>query len=638
MNFIIYFYLFWLIYFFSIRIYLLVSSNLLNNSLALLFKAFYIGLRFDVVICSYVLAPLIIILPLFEKKFIKEVIIKKIIFYYFIFTGFILFYFSITEIFFFKEFGQRYNHLAVEYLIYPREVFTNIFQYYPVISVTIGIIIVYFFISKLFKKFVYSTTFFSFNFLKRTILWIILLCIIFIGMRNSFDHRPINIVLSYFSKNQLLNEVSLNGFFSFCYALIDRLKNVVEYKKNYFSIDDKEARMIVRNKIAENKNIEFINDEEIIRIENKGGEKKYYNVVIIIEESLGAEFTGILGTEENKKYDLTPNIDKIAEKSILFTRAYSTGTRTARAIEGVISSFPPIPGESTIKRSKTVNNFFTIGRVLKAEGYSTHFIYGGQAMFDNMRGFFNSNGFDNIIEEKDFDKYIFKTTWGVSDEDLFNKSLEIFEKQQTQFLAVLLTSSNHMPFTFPEGRIKKLDTNIKDYDRLNAIKYSDYALGEFIKKAEKTKYFNNTIFVILGDHSTRVFGENIIPIKKYHIPLLFYAPEILKNFPKKIDTIISQIDILPSILSILNIPYKSIAFGRNIFSVDKDDGFALLHYDKLIGLLYKEKLCVFYPDKTFKIININNTDNFINLQYEKICAAYFQYADFLYNNSKYKIH
>ncbi len=643
------FYFVWILLFFFVRVYLLAYSNLLNIPAGLIINALYIGMRFDIVICSYSLAPIILILPLLEKEFIKEIYCRKIVYYYFAITSLIIFYFTALEIFYFKEYGQRYNHLAIEYLKYPREVFNNIYEYYPIISITFILIALYLPINIIFRKIVYSSAFFRLKFAKRLFIWFCFLFILFIGCRNSFGHRPINIALSYFSRYQLLNEISLNGFFSFGYALVDKLKNEVDYKKKYASINNEESEKIVRNILSHEKNIGFDSKTGILRAVNTKGKSNKYNVVIIMEESLGAEFTGILGTEKYKKYNLTPNLDELAKHSILFTNAYSTGTRTARGIEGIVGSFPPIPGESSIKRSKSINNFFTIGKALKSQGYATHFIYGGQAMFDNMRGFFNSNDFDNIIEEKDFKNPVYKTTWGVSDEDLFEKANDIFSRQTSPFLAVLITTSNHMPFTFPENRITKVSKDIEDNERLNAIKYADFALGKFIKKAEKSKYFNNTLFVIAADHGTRIFGESVIPVKKFHIPVLIFAPEKLKITPRKIDTITSQIDIAPTILGILDIPYQSIFFGRNILNIKSNDGFALLQYDNLLGLLKENVLTVLYPDKSYKIFSKENfNDNFTddtiekksilnNIQFEKICISYFQYADFVYKSGKTKI-
>jgi phosphoglycerol transferase MdoB-like AlkP superfamily enzyme len=348
-----------------------------------------------------------------------------------------------------------------------------------------------------------------------------------------------------------------------------------------------------------------------------------------------------VGFLRKKYHNLTPNIDRIAEQGIICENAFSNGTRTSRGIEGVISSFPPIPGESTIKRSKSQNNFFTLPKILKSKGYTNWFIYGGQAMFDNMRGFFNSNGTDNIIEEKDFTDPVFKTSWGVSDEDLFNKADEIFSKQSTPFFSLLLTTSNHMPFTFPENRVEKITENISEKDRLNAVKYTDYALGMFFEKVKKRPYFKNTLFVIVADHGTRVFGENVIPTNKFHIPVIFYGPEILKEYPKKIKTVVGQIDIAPTILNILGTNYTSTFFGRNIFDIPENEGFALVQYGKLLGMITNDSLTVLYPDKKIKKLKnnyIKHIQDFTEIkETESIISDYFSLAWNYYINEKYTI-
>ncbi|MDD3149326.1 MAG: LTA synthase family protein [Candidatus Gastranaerophilales bacterium] len=630
-------YLFWIFYFFLIRIYLIIDNQLFNIKLSTILKGFLIGIRYDIVVIGYFLGLIVVLFPLLDKHIISEKICKKIVIIYNSILTFIFVFFSIIEIYFFKEFGQRFNHKSVEYLIYPKEVLGNIWAYYPIIRIFIIAVILTFFISKLLNRFIQPSEYFKIGFIKKSSLWFIILVLMFIGCRSSFDHRPINISLAYFSNSQLLNEISNNGFFTFIYAVYDKIKNEVDFEKKYIYTNEIEAVKTIKKLLDNNKN-EFVDTNNITRKITNSTEEKKYNVVIILEESLGAEYVGYL----SKKYhNLTPNIDKIAEQGIICENAFSNGTRTSRGIEGVISSFPPIPGESTIKRSKSQNNFFTLSRVLKSKGYTNWFIYGGQAMFDNMRGFFNSNGVNNIVEEKDFISPIFESTWGVSDEDLFNKADEIFSQQTQPFFSLLLTTSNHMPFTFPENRIKKIIEDIPERDRLNAIKYTDYAIGEFLKKIKNRPYFKNTLFVIVADHGTRVFGKNIIPINKFHIPVIFYGPEILKNYPKKIKTVVGQIDIAPTILNILGINYTSTFFGRNIFKIPENEGFALVQYGELLGMITLDSLTVLYPGKKIKKVKNDYIKKYQlspkNLNTKTIISDYFSLAWHYYINEKYII-
>ena len=222
------------------------------------------------------------------------------------------------------------------------------------------------------------------------------------------------------------------------------------------------------------------------------------NLVIILEESLGAEYVGCLGG-----LPLTPNIDRLSKEGLLFTNLYSTGTRTVRGIEAVISGFPPTPGESAVKLGLSQSNFFTIAELLSRSGYATEFIYGGRKSFDNMSAFFLGNGIHKIYDRKCFDKTIFEATWGVADEDVFKKAHEVFKTHGTNpFFSLILTTSNHSPFDFPDGRIELCEKPKETH--LNAVKYADYALEEFFEAAKKEPYYKNTLFLIIADHSTRL--------------------------------------------------------------------------------------------------------------------------------------
>src|ERR1043166_935131 len=237
------------------------------------------------------------------------------------------------------------------------------------------------------------------------------------------------------------------------------------------------------------------------------------NVVIFLEESLGSEFWGCLGRAQT----LTPEMDKLAkEEGLLFTDIYACGNRTVRGMEGVLSSFPPLPGDSIVKRDLS-DNVETIARVLKRDGYATAFLYGGRGIFDGMRSYALRNGYDRFIERKHFDHPTFTTVWGVCDEDLFTHSAEEFRSlaQAGQpFFATILSVSNHKPYTYPKGKIPEDPDQRR---RENAVKYSDYALGEFFRLARNERFWTNTIFAVVADHGARVYGQQSIPIHSYEI-------------------------------------------------------------------------------------------------------------------------
>jgi phosphoglycerol transferase MdoB-like AlkP superfamily enzyme len=319
------------------------------------------------------------------------------------------------------------------------------------------------------------------------------------------------------------------------------------------------------------------------------------NFVIVLEESFGANFTGVLGHHPD---NITPAFDRLAQEGLLFTRFYATGSRTVRALEAILCSFPPIPGVSILKRSQS-DHVFTIADVAKAQGYETLFVYGGRGIFDGMRPFMNANGFNRFVEQKDFKNPVFTTAWGVSDEDIFHKGLEEFDQLHAQgkpFLSVILTVSNHKPYVYPAGRID-LDPN--ERRRENAVKYADWALGNFFESARSHAFFKNTVFAVIGDHGARVYGADFIPIRSYEVPLLIYAPFLVK--PGRMDTLACSMDVAPTLLGLTHWTFNSTFFGRDLFDVPKDRGYALMQHDRDVGFLRGDRLAVYRPDKSANI-------------------------------------
>lgn len=297
------------------------------------------------------------------------------------------------------------------------------------------------------------------------------------------------------------------------------------------------------------------------------------NLVIILQESLGATFVESLGG-----VPVTPNLEKLKEEGIWFEQLYATGTRSVRGIEAVITGFQPTPADSTVKLSKSQKNFFTIAALLAKQGYSTEFIYGGESHFDNMRGFFTGNGFKHIVEQKDYKNPVFVGSWGASDEDLLNKTHEqLLQHHQNgkPFFTLAFSSSNHAPFEFPEGRIE-LYEQPKATDN-NAVKYADYAIGEFIKKAKNSPYWKDTVFLIVADHDIRVRGDTLVPIERFHIPGLILGADIK---PQRLTSVTSQIDLPVTVLSLMGISAQHPMTGRDLSSEAADtEGRAMMQYN-----------------------------------------------------------
>src|SRR5438552_8284504 len=259
-----------------------------------------------------------------------------------------------------------------------------------------------------------------------------------------------------------------------------------------------------------------------------------------------------------------------AEEGLLFSNIYASGNRTVRGFEGVLSSFPPLPGDSIVKRDRSAN-VETVARVLKRDGYQTVFLYGGRGIFDGMRSFALHNGYDRFVEQKHFEHPTFTTIWGVCDEELFQRALEEFRSLSTAgkpFCATILSVSNHKPFTYPPGRIPE---DPAQRLRNHAVKYSDYALGQFFRAAKKEPFYTNTIFVVVADHGARVYGSQSIPIHSYEIPLLIVSPAVIKT-PGQLGQLGCSLDVAPTVLGLLGRPYQTLFLGRDLLRSPPPDG------------------------------------------------------------------
>jgi phosphoglycerol transferase MdoB-like AlkP superfamily enzyme len=235
-------------------------------------------------------------------------------------------------------------------------------------------------------------------------------------------------------------------------------------------------------------------------------------------------------------------------------------------MEGVLSSFPSLPGDSIVKRDRS-DNVETLARVLKRDGYSTVFLYGGRGIFDGMRSYAVRNGYERFIEQKHFADPTFTTAWGVCDEDLFARCIEEFRALNNDgepFFGTVLSVSNHRPYTYPKGRIPE------DPDkqwRTHAVKYSDYSLGQFFKAAKKEAFWTNTIFAVIADHGARVYGKQSIPIHSYEIPLLIAGPAVI-NEPRRIGQLGCSLDVGPTLLGLIGRPYETMFFGRDLLKMN----------------------------------------------------------------------
>lgn len=534
----------------------------------------------------------------------------------FLYIGSILLFNVVGEYLFWDEFGVRYNFIAVDYLIYTNEVIGNILESYPVVPLFTVLIFIsggvtyllvrntkrYFndYLSFKYKLFV-SVAFFA----------LVTLSCIVLKFNTKFQN----------SENVYANELQSNGVFKFYTAFMN---SKLEYIDFYVTLSKEEAIDII------NKEYQSVGIENLQVIKDSLPEIRK-NIVLITIESMSASFMEHFGNTEH----ITPNLDMLFEESLTFNNLYATGNRTVRGLESVTLSRPPGAGESIVKQPNN-SDLFSTGKILKEKGYTVQYLYGGDSYFDNMGTFFGGNGYE-IIDKNKFEKdeITFSNIWGVCDEDMFNKALKIFNmnaQSAKPFFGHIMTVSNHRPFTYPEGKID-IPTDAKS--RNGGVKYTDYAIGKFIEDAKQQPWFSNTVFVILADHCASSAGRSEIPLEKYHIPALIYAPGFIE--PQQIKSLASQIDIMPTLFSLLNFSYSSHFYGKDILSKDYKSRAFVATYQNL-GYWEDSIFTVLSPVRKVEQFRIQTKGNhkFDQIQVNKLDSIQVKKAVANYQISSYR--
>jgi len=552
------------------------------NELAM---SFLIGSAYDLITTPFVLAPLILFLALMPNRVARWHLPRLLISIGIPIAVFLLLFTAVAEWIFWDEFGGRFNFIAVDYLVYTHEVIGNIWQSYPVGKILIALAVVSLLISWPLIRLSWAASALPLSWVGRLagiLLAVALPVALFYGVsstdKNRFPTDP-------------LNELAGNGLYEFASAARN---NEMDYMRLYASLPDKEAFSLVREKQSQtsddwrSSNIE----DRQYTVHAKGAEK-YLNVVLISTESLGAEFIGAWGDPRG----LTPRIDQLAKESLTFGKVYATGNRTVRGLEALTLAIPPTPGQSIVKRPNNAN-LFSLGDILTRKGYDTAYIYGGYGYFDNMEAFFSGNNY-RVVDRMSIpkEKIHYENIWGVADEDLFELVISDIDASLAKsggkkpIFAHVMTTSNHRPYTYPEGRIDIPSGT----GREGAVKYTDWAIGHFIDEARKKPWFKDTLFVITADHGASARGTGDIPIEKYQIPVLFYSPAHIK--PEHVERLMSQIDITPTLLGQLNFSYDSKFFGQDIFRQKPGEERAFVANYQSLGYMRDGRLVMLYPKR-----------------------------------------
>ncbi|MDD6135243.1 MAG: sulfatase-like hydrolase/transferase [Selenomonadaceae bacterium] len=498
---------------------------------------------------------------------------------------------GVTLFFYFQEFHTCFNFIAVDYLIYSSEMLGTIQESFPLGIIVPVMLVITFGITWLqlhrrdftpqlrdWRQFVTASVV------------ILLLPVMAVVLPQSAWRLQV-------AADKINQELAGNGPYEFVRAYFT---NELDYDSFYA----KEANTTalcqrLRSEVKGNNEILQGDDGVTRRVENQNeltGRKP--NVVLITVESFSADYAGFLGFPNS----LTPNLDEVAQKSLSFTRLYATGTRTVRGLEALSLSVPPTPGQSIVRRQDN-SNMEGLGDAFRQNGYQIDFIYGGYGYFDNMNDFFAGNGYTvkdrNVIPEEEIHD---ETVWGVPDEILFDqvvKSLDEHQAKGEPAFEMVLTTSNHRPFKFPKGRI-----DAPQGVRSSVVRYTDWAIKDFLDKAAKKPWFDNTVFVIVADHQALAAGKADLPVNRYHIPCLIYAPKLIKA--GQCNRLMSQIDVGPTLLGLLGMSYTSRFFGHDVFNVPESADRAFISTYQLLGLVKDDQLTILSPNQGVKSYRIND--------------------------------
>ncbi|MEP7144399.1 MAG: sulfatase-like hydrolase/transferase [Ferruginibacter sp.] len=594
---------------FLVRLILLLwSIGKANLTLLAVIRIFSEGLLFDTGVASFFVAPYSIYLLILPAKWNNSIINKIITYAAFSIAVLMMMFSFFAEFTFWDEFECRFNFIAVDYLVYTYEVINNIKESYPLPLLISGmlamtLLVVWIFNSRRIFSATFNGTIKFINRLMISGIIILIACLYAIKINSS---------LAETSTNHYQNELAKAGI----YAFFSELKsNELDYEFFYKLIDNDEAFTIVRDQLKDSGTV-FTRDSLSIRRNIAGtGEMTKPNVIMITIESLSSDFMAHFGNKQR----LTPVLDSLVDKGILFTNMYATGTRTVRGMEALTLAIPPTPGNSIVRRAKN-ENLATTGQIFQQQGYVTGFFYGGDGYFDNMNQYFGNNGYTvtdrgrNILETDHFkaahniipDSLVhFENAWGICDEDLYSaveRDADAKFKEGKLFYDFVMTTSNHRPYTYPPGKIDIPPST----GREGAVKYTDYAIGQFLNKVKDKPWFKNTLLIFVADHCANSAGKNEINIEKYHIPAIIYNAK--NNTAITINKTCSQIDLYPTLFTILNWSYTSNLYGRNILSGNYEPRIILGTYQKL-AYIKNDSLVILSPQQKIETYLYNRKTN-----------------------------
>jgi phosphoglycerol transferase MdoB-like AlkP superfamily enzyme len=576
-----------------LRVALLVyNREMIGDTPASVFiEAMGNGLRFDLRLTAYLLVPLL--LALFSARVMAA---RGFFRFWLTVVASITLFLGLMEMDFYREFHQRLNGLVFQYVKEdPQTVLSMLWYGFPVVRYLLAWALVTWLLSLVFKGIDRLTrprrepnVSTASNgavapWYARIGVFVVCLLIAVVAIRGTLRQGPpLRWGDAYTTESNFANTLGLNGTLT----LISAAKaNMSDHRDNAWkaTLPQEQAQQIVRDMLLTRYDKLVDGDIAAVRrdftppVENTLPIK---NVVVILMESFAGHSVGALGDEAN----ITPYFDKLSREGLLFDHFFSNGTHTHQGMFATMACFPNLPAfEYLMRMPEGAHKLSGLPQLMSARNYDDVYVYNGNFAWDNQSGFFSNQGMTNFVGREDFVNPVFSDpTWGVSDQDMFDRGAQELKTRGESgkpFYALLQSLSNHTPYALPTNLPVERVTGQGTLDEhLTAMRYSDWALGQFFEKARKEPYFKETMFVVVGDHG---FGNRQqiteMDLGRFNVPLLIIAPGVQEKFGQRSSIVGTQIDVVPTIMGRLGGETRHQCWGRDLLNLPEGDtGFGVI--------------------------------------------------------------
>jgi phosphoglycerol transferase MdoB-like AlkP superfamily enzyme len=528
-----------------------------NAPISEVFYTFVSALKLDISIISSTI--LIAWLLLLLHSIFKRSFFLKLTHFYTFIIGFIYLFISSIELGIYNEWEEKPGFEILTYLSHPMEAFHSApFNQFLILLIIFVIIVVVFYqiVKRLFLSSKEARSWvFSLFFLVITPFLLLLLA------RGGTQPIPISQSDVYYSKHKILNDIAINSSYNFFHSILEN-RQLLSGINPYASQDKKGKKYpIIKpylNQQCSSHQIDILNN-------------KKPNIALVIMES----FSGYFLDKHNNRDKLIPEFMSLAKQGILFTNVYGSGVLSHEGIPAILSGWPAIDDIYITNSPQKFNALPTITNKLKQQNYSSIFLFGGDLNYGNLKSYIYKNKFDTILEEKDVKKLLPNEkvgALGYHDKPMFKLFNKLTDKSSQPFFNSIFTVSSHSPYDQPLQNKINFGAEHKDY--YNSVYYTDKSIQSFIEDAKLKKWYKNTLFIFVSDHShatSKNWSRNT-PMW-HHISMLFYGDVIKKEYRgKTIKKIISQHDLASTLLNQLDIKTNEFKFSRNFLCSNYKQG------------------------------------------------------------------